>query len=102
MPRHSPYTINLTDAERAELQARARTYTLTYREVVRAKIVLYAAEGLRNDQIAERLDIRRESVSKWRKRFFQQRLDGLIERPRTGRPPVFSPQRAGGDQSAGL
>lgn len=66
-------------------------YTLPYRDVMRAKIVLYAAEGLRNDEIAARLDTRREVVSKWRKRFFEQRLAGLDERPRTGRPPVFPP-----------
>jgi transposase len=64
---------------------------LPYREVVRAKIVLMAAEGLDNDQIAARLDTRREIVSKWRKRFFEDGLAGLEERPRGGRPPVFSP-----------
>jgi transposase len=58
---------------------------------VRAKIVLMAAEGLDNDDIAQRLDTRREIVSKWRKRFFEQGLVGLDERPRGGRPPVFSP-----------
>jgi transposase len=91
MPRTSPYAIELTAAERAELEARARTYTLPYRDVLRAKIVLYAAQGLRNDEIAARLDTRREVVSKWRKRFYEQRLAGLEELPRTGRPPVFPP-----------
>jgi transposase len=91
MPRTSPYAIELSAEERAELEARARTYTLPYREVLRAKIVLYAAQGLRNDQIAARLDTRREVVSKWRKRFFEHRLAGLDEQPRTGRPPVFPP-----------
>ena len=102
MPRHSPYTIDLSDAERGELLARARTYTLPYRDVMRAKIVLYAAEGLRNDEIAARLDTRREVVSKWRKRFYEQRLQGLDELPRTGRPPVFPPQRGHRGQGAGL
>jgi transposase len=64
---------------------------LPYREVIRAKIVLMAAEGFDNDEIALRLDTRREIVSKWRKRFFEQGLAGLEERPRGGRPPVFSP-----------
>lgn len=90
MPHTSPYTIDLSADERAELEARARTYTLPYR-VTRAKIVLYAAQGLRNDEIAARLDTRREVVSKWRKRFYEQRLAGLEERSRTGRPPVFPP-----------
>jgi transposase len=73
------------------LEAQARKYTLPYREVIRAKIVLLAADGLRNDEIAARLDTRREIVSKWRKRFFEQGLAGLLERPRAGRPPAFSP-----------
>ncbi|MGH3238573.1 MAG: helix-turn-helix domain-containing protein, partial [Streptosporangiaceae bacterium] len=59
--------------------------------VVRAKIVLMAATGMDNDEIAARLDTRREVVSKWRKRFFEQGLAGLEERPRGGRPPVFPP-----------
>ena len=91
MPRKSPYTLKLSRDERRELEARARRYTLPYRDVVRAKIVLMAAEGFDNDQIAARLDTRREIVSKWRKRFFEQGLPGLDERPRGGRPPVFSP-----------
>jgi transposase len=91
MPRRSPYVVHLTSAQRRELEGRARRYTLPYRDVVRAKIVLMAAEGLDNDEIAVRLDTRREIVSKWRKRFFEQGLPGLEERPRGGRPPVFSP-----------
>ena len=91
MPRKSPYTVTLSAEQRAELEARARRYTLPYRDVVRAKIVLMAAAGLDNDEIAARLDTRREIVSKWRKRFFEQGLAGLEERPRGGRPPAFSP-----------
>jgi transposase len=91
MPRKSPYILTLNAAQRRELEDRSRRYTLPYREVVRAKIVLMAAEGLDNDQIAARLDTRREIVSKWRKRFFEDGLAGLEERPRGGRPPVFSP-----------
>ncbi|MGH9278302.1 MAG: helix-turn-helix domain-containing protein [Acidimicrobiales bacterium] len=91
MPRRSPYVLDLTPDQRRELEARARRYTLPYRDVVRAKVVLMAAEGLDNDEIAARLDTRREIVSKWRKRFFEQGLPGLEERPRGGRPPAFPP-----------
>ncbi len=91
MSRSSPFAIILTPRERAELTHRARTYTRAYREVLRAKVVLLAAAGLRNDEIAARLDLRRDAVSKWRKRFFEERLAGLEERPRPGRPPVFPP-----------
>lgn len=91
MPRHSPFLIKLTREERKVLEGRARKYTLPYREVIRAKIVLMAAEGLQNDDIAARLNTRREVVWKWRKRFYEQRLPGLDEQSRRGRPAVFSP-----------
>ena len=93
MPRLSPYLIELTRAEREELGARARKYTSPYRDVIRAKIVLLAAQGLSNDVIASRLDTPRQIVSKWRKRFSLARLPGLEEEPRGGRPARFSPQR---------
>ena len=58
---------------------------------LRAKIVLYAAQGMRNDQIGERLELSRQIVSKWRKRFYEKRLAGLEDEQRQGRPPAFSP-----------
>ncbi len=94
MPRRSPYTIELSEEERQILEARARKYTLPYRDVVRAQMVLLAARGLRNDAIARRLNTRREVVSMWRKRFFQEGLPGLEERPRRGKPPAFPPRGA--------
>ena len=93
MPRRSPFVITLSDKERAELLRRARQYTSPYRDVIRAKIVLLASQGLANDVIAARLDTPRQIVSKWRQRFFAQRLPGLDEQPRGGRPARFSPQR---------
>ena len=91
MPRKSPYMLKLPATQRSELAASARRYTLPYRNVVRANVVLLASDGLDNDEIAARLDTRREIVSKWRKRFYLQGLVGLEERPRGGRPPIFSP-----------
>jgi len=102
MPRFSPCVIILTDEERAHLEGAARRYTSPYRDVLRARIVLYAAQGLRNDEIAARLDIPRQIVSKWRKRFYDQRLAGLVDSPRSGRPPGFSPRGSSSGQSAGL
>ena len=93
MPRHSPFRIHLTREERRALEARVRKYTSPYRDVIRAKLVLLAAEGLPNDVIAARLDSPRQIISKWRKRFFDQRLAGLEEEPRGGRTARFSPQR---------
>jgi len=91
MPRTSPYAIRLTSAELTQLENRAGKYTLPYFQVQRAKMILLAAEGLTNDQIAARLYTRREVVSSWRKRFFVERLAGLEERSRPGRPRTFSP-----------
>ena len=82
MPRKSPYAINLSKEERRLLEAMARRYTSAYCDVVRAKIVLLAAEGLSNDVIASRLDTPRQIVSKWRKRFALARLPGLESQPR--------------------
>ena len=93
VPRHSPFHIDLSDEERNALEIRARKYTSPYRDVIRAKIVLLAAEGLSNDIIASRLDTPRQIVSKWRKRFYRKRLPGLDEQPRGGKPARFSPQR---------
>lgn len=91
MPRESPYRVILTADEKRRLQSVARKYTSQYRDVMRAKIVLLAAEGFSNKEIGQRLELPRQIVSKWRKRFFDQRLAGLQERPRRGRPGAFSP-----------
>jgi len=102
MPRNSPYEVVLTEEEKRGLQETARKYTSPYCEVVRAKIVLLAAEGRENTEIAEQLDLPRQIVSKWRKRFCQERLGGLEGRPRRGRPALFSPRGRGGGQGAGV
>lgn len=91
MPRKSLYSIVLTEKEREKLESMAQKYTAPYFSVVRAKIVLLAAQGLSNDQIAAKFDLPRQIVSKWRKRFFEKRLAGLTDRPRSGRPARFSP-----------
>ena len=91
MPRLSPFHIVLTGDEQNELEIRARKYTSPYCDVIRAKIVLLAAQGLPNDVISARLDTPRQIVSKWRKRFALARLPGLEEQPRGGRPALFSP-----------
>ena len=91
MPRRSPYDIVLTQAERKALESAVRKYTSPYCAIMRARIALLAAEGLDNKQIGARLDLPRQIVSKWRKRFFEERLGGLEERSRRGRPRFFSP-----------
>ncbi len=92
MPRSSPYTINLSQEERQLLQTCTRKYPLPYFSVLRAKMILLAAQGRSNDEIAASLSVGRDVVSLWRKRFFHERLAGLEERPRPGRPRVFPPR----------
>ena len=102
MARRSPFQIELSAVQRTTLEGIARAYTAPYREVVRAKIVLLAAAGVQNQEIAARLDTSPQVVHKWRKRFFEEGLPGLEDRPRSGRPPRFSPLSRGGGQGAGL
>jgi hypothetical protein len=102
MPRRSPFPILLAESEKKQLEAIARKYTAPYFEVIRAKLILLAAEGLENQVIAERLGLPRQIVSKWRKRFYKHRLEGLSDQPRSGRPAGFSPSRGGPGQGAGL
>ena len=102
MPRQSPFVIQLTEPEQAELEARCKVYTSPHRDVMRAKIVLLASQGLGNDRIAAQLGTPRQVASRWRQRFYMHRLPGLEDRPRGGRPARFSPQCGGCDQGAGL
>ena len=85
--------LGLREGDREELARLTRASSARAGLAQRARIVLLAAEGLRNDQIAARLNCRREVVSQWRKRFFEQRLAGLEDLPRRGRPPIFPPSR---------
>jgi transposase-like protein len=102
MPRQSPFIVQLTAEERRELESVARQYTSPYCDVVRARIILMAAQGLSNDLIAARLDTPRQIVSKWRKRFALARLPGLEAQPRGGRQARFSPQSRRPGQSPRL
>jgi len=65
-------------------------------------MVLLAAQGLGNEEIAASLGTCREVVSLWRKRFFEEGLAGLEERPRPGRPRTFPPGTGGSGQSPGV
>jgi len=106
VPRTSRYRIELGADERIELERRAHTPTLPFRVVQRARLILYAAEGVQDKDIAVRVDCHPEVVSKWRRRFCEQRIEGLKDRPRAGRPRRFPPGagrrgRRGGVRAAG-
>jgi transposase len=92
----------LSPLEQETLERRARKYTLPYFEVLRAKMILLAAEGRPNEEIAAALSVGRDVVSLWRKRFCSQRLEGLRERPRPGRPRAFPPRGRRAGQGPGV
>ena len=101
VPRTSTQVIELTESERAELGRRASTVTLPFRTVQRARMILYAAEGLQDIDIAARLDCSPDSVARRRSRFRAERLDGLEDHARPGRPCRFPPgagRRGQGDR----
>lgn len=79
----------LTDDERAELQRRVRAHTTPQRAAKRARIVLLAAEGVPNRQIAPIVGRNEHTVAQWRRRFQTERLAGLQDRKRPGRPLVY-------------
>jgi transposase len=93
VPRTSRYRIELTAEERRELERRAQTPTLPFRDAQRARLILYAAEGLPDQQIAVRVDCHPEVVSRWRRRFCEEGIEGLQDRPRAGRPRRFPPEQ---------
>jgi hypothetical protein len=93
MAGRSRYQITLSEREREELVHRAACYSRPHREVQRAKLVLYAAEGMSNVEIGARLEMMPELVGRWRRRFYEQRLEGLSDRERAGRPHRIPPGR---------
>jgi len=78
--------LSLSDDERQKLQTWANRPKSTQRLAIRARIVLDCAEGLDNKQVAARLRISLVTVGKWRKRFLDNRLEGLTDEPRPGAP----------------
>jgi len=93
MARVAHHKIELSEQERGELEAIAGRLTAPFREVQRARIVLYAADGLLNCEIAARLDTSPSVVAKWRRRYCEQRAEGLSDLPRAGAPRRFPPGR---------
>jgi transposase len=89
MSRRSPFEVRLSSEERAVLERRAASRTVAHAAVVRARIVLLAAEGMQNVEIARRVGVCVDVASKWRKRFSQEGLGGLRDRARSGRPRRF-------------
>ena len=84
--------IVLTEDERAELEGWARRRD-TAGLALRSRIVLAAADGESNSELAVRMGISRSTVMRWRNRFVQDRCDGLLDEPRPGRPRVVGDEQ---------
>ena len=94
MPIPTAVSIELTDEERAVLEGWTRRRTSAQALALRARIVLMASEGLwSNGEIAEALAVSRPTVTKWRNRFAQRRLEGLADEPRPGKPRTITDEQ---------
>ena len=85
--------IKLSEAEREQLQAWARRRTTAQALALRSRIVLECATGTPNQEVAGRLEVTPQTVSKWRNRFAQLRLEGLLDAPRPGAPRTLDDAR---------
>ena len=91
MAMSSPFIITLTTLDESVLYARARSSKSAHRDVIRARIVLAAATGATNTEIAAEVGVHVDTVRKWRRRFVTAGLPGLDDLPRSGRRRVFTP-----------
>jgi transposase len=85
--------LELTESERDQLRRWARRRSSAQALALRSRIVLGCAEGLDNKQVAARERVREQTVSKWRRRFVEFRLDGLSDDPRPGRPASITAEQ---------
>ena len=81
--------LSISEGERAELERRVRAHTTAQRDLKRARVVLLAADGMANRRIAKEVGLAEEYVGMWRRRFEKDRLKGLEDRPRSGRPRIY-------------
>jgi transposase len=93
MPNPRAVEVVLSPDERRQLEAWARRPTSAQALAQRSRIVLLAAEGLKNTEIAARLGLARDTAATWRRRYARLGLDGLLDEPRPGRPRTISDQQ---------
>jgi len=86
--------IELSSAVRMQLERLIRRRTTAQRVAERCRIVLLAAEGLQDKQIAERMDVAPRMAALWRGRFLELGVQGLLrDAPRSGRKPIINPDK---------
>ena len=76
----------VSPSERETLERWTRRRKTAQALALRARIVLLSAKGWNNGEVAEELDVSRQMVGRWRQRFIDKRLDGLLDEPRPGAP----------------
>jgi transposase len=81
--------VAISEADRTVLERRARSKTASQRDVARARVILMAADGAPNTAIEQAVGINKWQVGRWRKRYEAEGLEGLKDRPRSGRPLVY-------------
>jgi transposase len=82
--------LTLTDDESSELRGWARRPTTAQAHALRARIILACVDGRSNGEVAEDLGVTRQTVGKWRQRFLEKRLNGLVDAPRPGAPRTIT------------
>jgi len=85
--------LELTSDEREQLERWIRRRKSAQALALRSRIVLACATGLTNKEVAAQLGVSMPTVGKWRSRFVESRLDGLIDEPRPGRPPTITAEQ---------
>jgi transposase len=90
MPSPIAVEVVLSEGEREQLESWARRGKSAQALAQRSRVVLAAAEGLKNTEISQRLSLDQKTVRKWRSRFARNRLDGLVDEPRPGKPRTIS------------
>jgi transposase len=85
--------LELTEVERSELMSLAARRSTSQALALRARIVLACAGGEQNKLVAARLGLDADTVGKWRRRFVEQRLEGLRDEPRSGAPRTIEDAR---------
>jgi hypothetical protein len=78
--------LTLTDQERQTLQSWVRRPKSAQVLALRSRMILLCADGNTNTRVAQQIHVRIQTVCKWRQRFVDRRLDGLLDEPRPGTP----------------
>lgn len=82
--------INLTEEDRNTLLSITRAYSSDHRYIVRSKIILMLSDGHSYDSLKCELNVGREAIAKWKKRYIESGIDGLSDAPRPGKPAIYT------------